>query len=249
MKRLYLFLIIGLLSSCSTDTTQSQASDWAKLKPQDILQYSGEYHWDFNLMGGRQNSTHVFYQDSITYSMKGIVYETNYTMNKLSFDASVGKWIGMDQDGVVYVLFFKNQADTALLIYKHKCSDNGLEEADRFLMPDIAATEDHGWNLYSKNRMDVEDRLVIHDSYVRDDTIQIAITDSLVTLNKQSYNKKSYHAGERRWMGVSNDHYLLLFWDDSTSHTINLYIEEGSDLEKLYKTKHHQIKTLTYERK
>lgn len=185
----YLFAFLTI-TACSTNTTLTQAQEWSSPQPQDKLNLTGDYHWDFNLMGGKQNSTHTFYEDSIRYSMEGNVYETDYTMRKLSYESATGKWVGIDEKGVVYVLFIKNQADTAVLLYKHKCADQGLEEAEHFALPELNTTKDHGWNVYSRNQNDKEDVLEISGTFVNQSNV-IQLSDSSIIVNDTVFNKKA----------------------------------------------------------
>ncbi|MEM9675423.1 MAG: hypothetical protein AAF992_22720 [Bacteroidota bacterium] len=201
MKRLILVLFGGLvLASCAYKNTAEETQKFASQLVSDPFSLTGDYHWTFQLMGGTQNSVHTFYPDSITYSMDGRVYATDYTMRKLSYDQSINKWIGEDEDSIVYVLFFRDLTDTTLTLYKHKCSTSGLAEAVEFELPPPDATEDHGWNVYAHSATDEADRLPVAGTYSAP-TESLVISDSIVILNNKPFSRLSYHAGERRWVG------------------------------------------------
>ncbi len=199
-------------------------------------------------MGGVQKSNHSFFRDSIKYSMRGKVYSTDYTMKKLSFDGSQGKWIGEDSKGIVYVLFFKEINGNIVSIYKHKCKSNGLQEAINFDLPLPDATEDHGWNRYSTNEVVREEVLPIHGHYVHNNE-KLIISDHEVIMNGKAFTKLSFHKGERRWVGISNKQYLQLFFQ-SVSHDkgIPLSVHEYTSLESAYKTKYTSVKFDVYDR-
>lgn len=145
-----LFCLCLLLFACTQKDNQQAIERFSDQFIHDQLPYSGTYQWTFNLLGGEQVSTHVFYSDKIVYEMKGRVYSTRYTMKKLSYENAQKKWIGEDEKGNVYVLFLKPKSDKTLTIYKHKCKDNDVEEAIDFTFPAANAIEDHGWNDYSQ---------------------------------------------------------------------------------------------------
>ncbi len=88
--------------------------------------------------------------DKIEYRMEGEVHSANYTMKKKSYDKKINKWIGEDESGNVYVLFFKDKTEKTVTIYKHKCRENGLKEAIDFKTPPTNTEEDYGWNTYTK---------------------------------------------------------------------------------------------------
>ncbi len=161
----YFILLFIFHLSCTHKNTDEQTRKLAGLLVNDSLPLAGSYYWNFQLMGGTQRSRHSFYEDSIGYMMEGNVYSTQYTMKKLSYDQDNNKWIGQDGNGVVYVLFFKNFTGSTVDIYKHKCKKNGLEEAISFEKPVDHATEDHGWNIYSKDPDDAEDILAIKGNF------------------------------------------------------------------------------------
>ncbi|MEL6821222.1 MAG: hypothetical protein AAFP70_05650, partial [Calditrichota bacterium] len=94
MKTLLYLAIVFMLFACSSATPDPDAAKMAAGQPQDFFALRGDYHWKFQLMGTNQHSTHVLFADSIQYRMKGIVYSTDYTMKKLSYDQSTDKWIG-----------------------------------------------------------------------------------------------------------------------------------------------------------
>lgn len=244
--RILLWATIFTLASCSFKNTKEQTQRFASQFSQDNLDFNGNFHWNFKLMGGLQESTHTFFSDSIVYNMKGKVYSTTYTMHKLSYNKQSDKWIGQDRDSIVYVLFFKEKTDSTVTLYKHKCKNKGLEEALAFAVPKPDATEDHGWNIYTKTTQWQEDQLPILGTYNNDNHV-LQITDQIITLDQQPYTKLSYHAGERRWTGKHKDSYLQLFFKDfTTKDTIAISKEKFTNLEKAYKTKYNQVQFTIY---
>ena len=244
----FLILVgIGSLFSCSHKNTPEQTQEFADQLTSDNFTLTGDYHWNFQLMGGTQHSIHTFYPDSITYVMEGKVYSATYTMKKLAFDQSQNKWIGQDGDGIVYVLFFKDKTDTSITLYKHKCSTNGLQEALDFEIPTPNATEDHGWNIYTLSEEDTEDMLSLSGNYVYKDT-SLMVFDSLVIFNGKQFHKLSYHAGERRWVGQTNDStFLQLFFKElAPVDSLSISVMEFTDWEKAYQTKYHTVNFAKY---
>ncbi|MEM1322579.1 MAG: hypothetical protein AAGG75_20105, partial [Bacteroidota bacterium] len=231
----YLILLCSLLLaySCTHKSENAEIAKYADQFHHDEFLLKGDYHWAFQLMGGTQQSVHHFYPDSITYSMEGRVYSTDYTMQKLSYDQSNNKWIGHDGNGVVYVLFFKDKTEHSITIYKRKCKTAGIKEAIEFGVPKADATEDHGWNVYAYNIPDQKDVLAVHGTYWNNDHT-LSITDSLVVLNDKSFAKLSYHKGERRWVGKNDSTYLQIFFQDLADHE-EMYFAVGKhqDLEKM----------------
>ncbi len=140
-----LFSVMALFVSVSCN----KENDDEKVKS-DAFEYRGKYVWEFMLDKGKQVSTHTFFAEKIDYQMEGKTYSTKYTMKKISYDKKMNKWIGKDEAGNVYVLFFKNKTENAVTIYKHKCKEGGLEEANNFKMPPANSENDHGWNEYTK---------------------------------------------------------------------------------------------------
>ncbi|MEL6674944.1 MAG: hypothetical protein AAFR61_22240 [Bacteroidota bacterium] len=235
-----------LLLGCGYKSTSDEVARFSSQFSQDEFTLQGPYHWDFQLMGGTQNSLHTLYADSIAYTMKGAVYSTQYTMEKLSFDQVENKWIGRDGEGNVYVLFFKDQTDQSVSIYKHKCKNNGIEEALAFKLPDENATDDHGWNVYTYNQPDAQDLLEIVGTYANADH-SLDLTDSLVLLAGSPFTKLSYHAGERRWVGKQNSFYLQLFFKEvSNDPEIFLFVQVYEDLEEAYQVKYQDVSFSPY---
>ncbi len=143
-------LLIGFVSlfigvSCTKDNEKDQDN----LK-KDAFEYRGKYVWEFEVMGKNQVSTHIFFADKIEYKMEGKVHSANYTMKKKSYDKKMNKWIGEDESGNVYVLFFKDKTEKTVTIYKHKCREGGLKEAIDFKTPPAKTEDDYGWNEYTK---------------------------------------------------------------------------------------------------
>ena len=182
MKYIITTLILFLTLSCTHKNTKVETQKYADKLVHDQLDINGNYYWSFQLMGGEQLSYHTFHADSIEYTMEGKVYSTRYTMQKLSFDRTTNKWIGEDENNIVYVLFFKEVTDSTLVLYKHKCKSNGLKEAVDFKLPEPDATEDHGWNVYYKNTDHSHDKLPVSGVFLSKEGISINISDKKVWL-------------------------------------------------------------------
>ncbi|MEM6843356.1 MAG: hypothetical protein AAF632_14100 [Bacteroidota bacterium] len=249
MKRIIMVLFGGLaLASCAYRNTTEETRKFAEQLVSDPFDLTGDFHWKFQLMGGTQHSVHTFYPDSITYSMDGRVYSTDYTMQKLSYDQSINKWIGEDEDSIVYVLFFRDLTDTTLTLYKRKCSSEGLAEAIEFELPPPDATEDHGWNVYARSARDEADRLPVVGSYSTP-TESLVLSDSLVVFNDQSFTRLSYHAGERRWVGQADSTFLQIFFQEfSDSTQLRMSVTEFNNLEQAYLTKYSTVDFRKYAR-
>lgn len=240
MKLLKIFLAILILTSCAQKNSKEETNKYADQLKTDVFEYSGKYVWSFDLMG-EQISTHTLYPDSITYTMEGKVYSTNYTMKKLSYEKDKGKWIGEDENGIVYVLFFKEKTDSTLTIYKHKCKKNGLEEALNFGVPAPDATDDHGWNVYAMNGNDTRDVLPISGSFSNAES-KIIISDSILTFGEKKVQRISYHSGERRWVGKYQSQYLQVFFKNlKVEDSVQLSATWFTDAQAMYNTKYNTI--------
>ncbi len=113
----------------------------------------GKYKWEFEIPGsGTQTSVHEFFPGHIQYSMAGPAHSTAYTQNLVAFDPAEQRCItvgsGGDKEGVYFLMFFRYINDEQVTIYKRKCATR--EEAENFPVPAMDATEDHGWNVYTK---------------------------------------------------------------------------------------------------
>ncbi|MEM6261442.1 MAG: hypothetical protein AAGI38_02965 [Bacteroidota bacterium] len=252
MKSFFILLVVFnllLLIGCGHKNTAEETKKFSDQLVNDPFTMTGDYHWSFQLMGGLQQSVHTFYADSITYSMEGKVYSTAYTMKKLSYDDSIKKWIGQDEDGFVYVLFFKEPTAHTLTLYKRKCKVNGLEEAINFGIPASDATDDHGWNVYARNNLDTADELLVSGTYTND-KYQLVLENDQVVLDDVSFSRLSYHAGERRWVGQAGTVYLQIFIgkDDSSKH-LSFSVGKFNDLEKAYRTKYADVKFARYDQR
>lgn len=249
MRKLTILLLL-LLISCSQKKQEIDIKKYSHSFAKDTFQIKGTYNWSFQLMGTEQMSIHSFYQDSILYQMKGKVYSTKYPMYKLSYSKKQNKWIGIDQNNVAYALFFKDETDSTLIIYKHKCKTNGLEEAINFKFPNPDATEDHGWNMYSKKGFYSEDKLYVLGNF-SDEKNKISITENNIVLNGIYVEKMSFHSGERRWVGKNQNEYIQLFFKSlKNNDTIEVSIQSSNSLKELYQTKHLSITNWkTYTRK
>lgn len=243
------FLVLSMVMCLSSCTHKDSLSETIKYKDhfvQDSFPYTGTYHWKFPLMGGVQHSIHTLYTDSIQYTMTGSVYETSYTMKKLSYDDKDRKWIGQDEHGVSYVLFFRSKTDSSLTIYKHKCKKNGIAEAINFPLPAADATTDHGWNIYHTSHKIMDEILPLQGTYVNAGQATV-IRDSMIIHEGLEYKKMSYHSGERRWVGQKDSSFLQIFVKDTSDNdTINLSVQEFQDLERAYNTKYQEVSFKPY---
>lgn len=238
----YLVIFI-LLFSCTYKNSKKETEKLSNHLKEDVFKLTGTFYWNFKLMGGTQESVHKFYADSIIYQMKGKVYDTKYTMHKLSFDNQLNKWIGQDKDSIIYTLFLKNITDSSLVLYKRKCKTNGLQEAIDLEVPKVDATEDHGWNLYTKKNILNKEKLPLKGTY-KCKKYKITISDSIINYNGKTYSKMSYHKGERRWVGKSkkmNDYIQLFHSPVQHNDSLQLAIKNFNDLEKMYKMKYNEI--------
>lgn len=241
MKTVKMLLLVFLLSSCAHKNTKEETNKYSDLLKNDLFTYTGDYVWAFNLMGTEQVSTHTFYPDSISYTMKGKIHTTAYTIKKLSYEKAKNKWIGEDKDGIVYVLFFKEKTAQNITIYKHKCKTNGLDEALKFKVPAPNATDDHGWNVYTINKDLTKDLLPISGNFIHDNG-SIFISDSVFKIDKRNITKMSFHVGERRWVGQLNNQYLQVFFKNlNTKDSVQLSLNWSKDLKALYNTKYNTI--------
>lgn len=246
MKAVIVLAFIPFLLTCSYKNSEEETAKYSDKLSTDRFSLRGTYYWSFQLMGGKQLSTHTFYSDSITYSMEGKVYSTDYTMRKLSYEAATGKWIGEDSDKIVYVLFFRDSTDSTVTIYKRKCDDEGLREAINFGVPAHDATDDHGWNLYALEDDGKEDVLPIVGKYTTKDKHSINLADRVIIYHDKEFKKLSYHSGERRWVGQSGNEYLQIFFQDlKQDNELQLSVKLYDDLEVAYMTKYA---TVTWEK-
>lgn len=218
-----------------TQQYQSQFKD-------DDFSLQGKYRWTFFLGPAEQLSEHTFASDKIHYRMEGRVFSTDYTMHKLSYDAEMKKWIGQDNDGIVFVMFFKDITDEQITIYKHKCKEGGLKEALDFPYPPADATADHGWNVYTLEGVaEKSDELPFEDEFSYEDKT-IAMADAQTVWKNKTYTKLTHHLGERRWVGQLDDEYLVVFYEyEEGNKDIRLSITETKDVEKAYKIKHNEV--------
>lgn len=241
MMKLIKMILIGVMSvvvlvAC-TEKAQEQNTSQDEVA-NDAFTLSGKYTWQFDLGPSKQVSTHTFYPDKIEYKMTGLVYSTEYTMNKISFDGTENKWIGQDENGHVYVLFFKKLNQGDLSIYKKKCKQ-GLEQALQFKKPAEDATTDHGWNTYT-TQAENKDVLPINGVYA---PVQqgktIHFSDAVIQIGDTAYKKITHHSGERRWVGEHNQQYLVLFYDEKKDNTLSVNYEVFDDLKNAYTVKHN----------
>lgn len=242
MKALQILIVFIFLFSCAHKNSKKETNKYLTQFKKDVFEQKGKYVWTFDLLGGEQVSTHTFYTDSITYTMTGKVYSTEYTMKKLSYEKDKNKWIGENKKGVVFVLFIKENTDSSLTIYKRKCKANGIEEALNYEIPALDETDDHGWNIFNLNENKIKDVLSISGNFSNADT-EILINDSILTFNQKEVKKMSFHAGERRWVGKYQGQYLQVFLKSlEVKDSIQISAIWFNDLEELYSTKYNSIK-------
>ncbi len=137
--------------------TDTSASYFVGIPSTDAFELEGRYLWKFTIPNlGDQLSAQEYYTERIEYSMTGGVYTNAYTMHLESYDAEEGRWIGVGsggsnivKDGVYYVLFFRENREDSVLVYKHECDSR--EEAYTFAYPAENATSDYGWNWYVRD--------------------------------------------------------------------------------------------------
>lgn len=245
MKITSLLVAIVVLVSCTHRNNINELSKYEKDLKKDLFPYQGNYVWKFDLMGGEQVSTHTLYPDSVVYQMSGNIYSTRYNMKKLSYDKDINKWIGEDENRIVYVLFFKDKTDSTITIYKHKCKSKGLEEALQFGKPAPDATEDHGWNVYSLNGYYEKEQLPITGNF-SNGSASIFLSDSLVRFAGKEVQKISFHKGERRWVGKYQNQYLQIFFKSlAVTNSIQIAMAWSNNLETLYLTKYESITNWT----
>lgn len=241
MRCIKFLIALLLITACTYKNSELETLKYSKQFNTDTFMYTGNYVWAFDLMGGEQVSTHTLYQDSIVYTMSGKVYATNYTMKKLSFEKENGKWIGEDANKIIYVLFFKDITDSTITIYKHKCKANGLAEALNFDLPAPDATDDHGWNVYTRDADNIRDVLPIKGKFSNGSN-KIYMNDSLLRIDEKEVKKLSFHAGERHWVGQHDDLYLQIFFKNlNIEDSIQLSATWYNDLEALYNIKYNSI--------
>jgi hypothetical protein len=242
---MFRYILVSLfalqLFSCSHKTTNKEVLESKTSFVQDNFLYQGKYHWSFNIMGTKQKSYHQFFKDRIEYKMTGKVYSTDYSMKKLSFDKKNNKWIGMDDEGIIYVLFFKDYNNNSVQIYKHKCK-KGIQEALEFQTPALNTTKDHGWNVFVSDENNQKEEVLQLSSEFKCGSNSLILSDSEVNWNNKIYTKMSFHKGERRWVGKHKDEYILLFLNAlQKTDSLQISINTFTDLEKLYKTKYSMV--------
>ncbi len=210
----------------------------------DAFPVHGTFHWTFYLGPVKQISTHVFADTHIDYRMRGKVHSTDYRMNKLSYDATEKKWLGQTPEGVVYALFFKTIDDIIIVLYKHKCAKNGLAECLAMQRPADDETKEHGWNTYTREGIaESHDQLPFSGTFItQSDTNQVlTISDEKAKWQGKIYEKLTHHLGERRWVGQSDGHYLVIFYrHGEKSPNFTFAIHRVDDVELAYQLKYQQ---------
>ncbi len=182
-------ILIILFISCSNQDMENTKNNIKN--PKDIenidtgdLPTSGSYSWSFKIVLSEQKSTHTFFSDRIDYKMEGGIYSTKYSMKKISYEKDKGKWIGKDEKGNVYVMFFKDKTENSVTIYKHKCKKGGLKEAEDFEKPSADTTDDHGWNVYTLNGGSTNDEKLNISGEFSNKKGKIYISDDYVKIGK-----------------------------------------------------------------
>ncbi len=210
----------------------------------DAFPVRGTFHWTFYLGPVKQVSTHIFADNHIDYRMRGKVHSTDYRMNQLSYNADQKRWIGETPEGVVYALFFKTIADDKIVLYKHKCAENGLAECLAMQRPADDETKDHGWNTYTREGIaESQKPLPFSGTFVaQNDTEQVlSISDKKARWQGSSYEKLTHHPGERRWVGQADGKYLVVFYRyEEKSPDFAFAIHRVDDVEPAYQLKYPQ---------
>ncbi len=249
-KNLWLIAFVLLLQSCKDNNAiQENKPKTEKIEenepsPDGFNLIRGKFEWNFKIVLSKQKSIHTFYKDKIEYEMKGLIHSTKYTMTKISYDKNEKRWIGKDKNNTIYVLFFKDIKNNSVVIYKTKFKgENALEKAKEFEYPAPDDTRNHGWNMYSRDGKSVDDPILFEGEYHSKDHKLIVSKDKLI-LDGKSYQKLSYHKGERRWVGKLDNNYLQLFFKPFNNNYKEIYIDiqYHKDLEKTYKTKYDETK-------
>lgn len=139
-----LLALAPLVGACS-----SAEADDPILPSNDPFPFRGTYAWTFEIPGyGTQVSSNVFEADQVVYEMEGAAYSTRYTIDRESYDAEEGRWVGKTGNSVYYVMFFKDVTASSVSIYKHQCE--ARETCYLMARPAADVTADHGWNTYNK---------------------------------------------------------------------------------------------------
>lgn len=245
MRKFQCLLLLLLFISCASKNEKVDIEQYKNQFSTDSFKNKGKYVWSFQLMGTKQTSIHKFFRDSILYEMKGKIHSTKYPMYKLSYNKKENKWIGIDNNNTVYVLFFKEKTDNTLTIYKRKCEKNGIEEALNFQFPKPDATDDHGWNVYALDGYETKDVLPILGDFSNEKN-KISITDKIISIDDVSAEKMSFHSGERRWVGKHKNKYVQVFFKSlANNDALELSVNWFEDLEELYRTKYESINDWT----
>ncbi|PIE43259.1 MAG: hypothetical protein CSA50_06145 [Gammaproteobacteria bacterium] len=255
-KRNLLILIMALIGATITicyvyqqnnivKTSDDVIEHYADQLKQDPFTLTETYRWTFFLGPVKQLSIHTFTPTHIDYEMRGKIYATKYQMQMVSYDKTNNKWIGKTPEGIFYVLFFEPINNDQLTLYKHKCKQ-GLAEAVAFEKPDSKATEDHGWNVYTREGVDEpSDDLPFSGLFAnRSNSEQtIELDDKKIQWQGKTYQKITHHSGENRWIGQLNDRYLVVFYEPTDTSDLLLSVQLFDDIDQAYDVKHGQ-KTL-----
>lgn len=241
-----------LLLSCNYKNTKKDTEKFSNRLGKDTFKLKGTYYWNFKLMGALQESVNTFYADSIAYQMKGKIYSTKYTMKKLSYNDAEKRWIGEDSKKTVYVMFFKEQTDSSVVIYKHKCKTKGLEEALNFAYPKPDATDDHGWNVYGRKNILIESKQILFGIYKNKEQKLFFNKNNSITFEDETYTKISYHEGERRWVGYNKalKKYLQIFHKPiKDEKSVYLSVKKYTNIKKVYTIKYQEKELKNYIKK
>lgn len=251
-----LCIVVGVLAGDYLHAHEAEAhrinlspQQQAEQLQQDTLPLLGVYRWTFQLGPFEQISTHTFASQYIDYNMRGKVHSTDYRMQKLSYDAEQNKWIGITAEGVVYALFFKDLNADSVTIYKHKCK-KGMSEAMALKRPADDTTDDHGWNIYTREGvLEGVDALAFGGTFYDDKHQVFELRNEKATWENITYKNITHHAGERRWVGQHGGRYLVVFYDVEDTKRVKFSVKIVNDIEKAYKLKHSEQVFTTYQMK
>lgn len=151
MKNIIFILSLMAISLGFISCTESDDP----VTPQGVeIPLSGKYAWSFEIpQHGNQRSEHDFNNDFIVYTMTGDVYNVQYNMEVLSYDANKKRIVAVGAEaspkaGVYFVIFLKDTTPQSVNMYKAEKPTK--EEAESMEVPAADNTEFHGWNVYQK---------------------------------------------------------------------------------------------------
>ena len=81
------YCLLFSLSSVILFSCRKQEKDPTPETNIEKIPFAGTFVWNFSIPGmGDQESTHIFYPDSVLYTMAGPVHSTSYTQVLVSYD-------------------------------------------------------------------------------------------------------------------------------------------------------------------